>query len=101
MKMRCDPIECCGKEWDAPDPEPCPRCGSIEHVGPWEAWGHPDGTLLCYECCGYNSPDPLRDGQYFTWSRAENGDLNIHAWYRVDPAQPTTSGEGEGDAVNT
>jgi transcription initiation factor TFIIIB Brf1 subunit/transcription initiation factor TFIIB len=63
--MRCDPDFCCGKEWDAPDPTPCPKCGQIETVKAWEAWGHPNGELYCKECDGYNTDRPVAD--YFTW----------------------------------
>ncbi len=77
VRVRCDPENCCGQEHDWPELVPCPKCGSIEHVAVWEAWGHPSGDLYCQECVGFNSNDPIVD--YWTF-RIEDGRPVIQVW---------------------
>jgi hypothetical protein len=79
VKVRCDPIECCGQEHEYPEIVPCPKCGSVENVVVWEAWGHPNGELYCQECVGFFSNEPAED--YWTW-HMKDGQAVINAWQR-------------------
>lgn len=80
--MQCDPENCCGQWHDWPDKTPCPKCGRIEHVRVWEAWGHPDGSLFCEDCTGFYSTAPMTD--YWTW-HMEDGQPVIDQWEKQEP----------------
>lgn len=73
------------KEHIYPEKVPCPDCYSIEHVHAWEAWGHPNGQLLCNQCMGYNNPRVgLYERRYHTFYKGENGKTVIVPWHTVD-----------------
>jgi hypothetical protein len=56
---------------------PCPKCGRTDTVHAWQAWGHPNGELVCDAC---TDPDVVT--AYWTW-HMDDGVPVIQVWARV------------------
>lgn len=78
-KVRCDPEFCCGQWNDWPEKVLCPKCGQIDTVQVWEAWGHPSGDLFCEECTGFYTGNLIEP--YWTFC-VEDGEAVVVEWER-------------------
>lgn len=65
-----------------PEKVACPKCGQIDKVHSWTAWGHPNGQLECNRCNSHRGHRGEKPETYYqTFYKGEDGQTVIVPWH--------------------